>query len=187
MKLSRYAREKEIGYRAAWNRYKQGKIPGAYQDEWGAIHVPDPKTEISGQAAIYARVSSNKQKEDLDRQVIRMQEFAIARGLSVVKVVTEVASGVNDNRPKLTKLLEDDSWDTLVVEHKDRLSRVGFNWFEVLLNQQGKDIVVANRASDNDHDLMEDFLSIMYSYAARLYGQRGSRKNVDAALSTMNS
>ena len=53
-----------------------------------------------GKAAVYARVSTHKQKDDLDRQARRMTEFANAAGLSVVKIVKEIASGVSDNRPK---------------------------------------------------------------------------------------
>lgn len=185
MKLSQYAAQQGIGYRAAWNRYKKGKVPGAYADEYGHIHVPDPKHELVGKAAVYARVSTHGQKEDLTRQADRMVAFANAAGLSVVAVVTEVASGVNDARPKLTKLLQSDDWGTLVVEHKDRLSRVGFGWFEVLLKVQGKELVVANAAQEETADLMEDFLSIIYSFAARLYGLRSARRrtnDVAAAL-----
>lgn len=180
MKLSEYARRENIGYRAAWNRFGAGKIEGAYRDASGHIVVPDPKHALLNSAAVYARVSSHKQKADLDRQAERMVNYANAQGLSVVAVVTEVASGVNDERKKLTKLLGDDSWGTLVVEHKDRLSRVGFNWFEVLLANQGRTISVANRAQENDRDLMEDFLAIIYSFAARLYGLRSARAKTAA-------
>ena len=75
-----------------------------------------------------------------------MTVYANARGYQVVLIVKEVASGVNDKRPKLTKLLENPDWGTLVVEHKDRLTRVGFGWFEVLLSGQGRRIHVANPA-----------------------------------------
>lgn len=173
--LHQYAATQGIQYRSAWNRFKQGRIEGAYQADSGRILVPNPfaKGQALKGAVVYARVSSHKQKEDLERQAKRMVEFANARGLEVVAIVKEVASGVNDDRPKLTKLLERDDWATLVVEHKDRLSRVGFNWFDVLLRQQSRDILVANRAEDDKSDLMDDFASIIYSFAARLYGKRG--------------
>ena len=90
-----------------------------------------------------------------------MVEYANAQGLSVSRIVAEIASGVNDTRPKLTKLLQDDSWGTLVVEHKDRLSRVGFTWFEVLLEQQGRRISVANRAQDSSEGVREDFEKLL--------------------------
>ena len=185
MKLSEYASRNGIKYRAAWNRFKAGKIEGAYQDDSGHVVVPDPQHALVGKAAVYARVSTHKQKDDLDRQAQRMTQFANAAGMSVVSVVKEVASGVNDTRPKLTALLQDEQWGTLVVEHKDRLSRVGFGWFEVLLSVQGRQIVVADAATEQTADLMDDFVSIIYSFAARLYGLRSARRRTDAMVAAL--
>ena len=156
MKLSQYARKEGITYRGAWLRWQKGRIPGAYLDDTGHVVVPDPMHERLNDAVVYARVSSAKQKSDLDRQAERMARFANARGLSVVRVVKEVGSGVNDHRVKLT--------------------RVGFEWFRVLLARQGKRIVVANEADDDRSDLMANFTSIIYSFAARLYGLRGAKE-----------
>jgi putative resolvase len=185
VRLSEYAKRNGIKYRAAWNRYKQGKIPGAHIDEFGHIVVPDPQVQHVGKAAVYARVSTHKQRDDLERQAQRMVEFANAAGLSVVKVVKEVASGVNDTRPRLTALLQDDQWGTLVVEHKDRLSRVGFGWFEVLLATRGRRVVVADAATEQTADLMDDFVSIIYSFAARLYGRRSACRRTGAMLAAL--
>lgn len=187
MKLSEYARKERIGYRAAWNRYKLGRIEGAYLDHTGHIVVPDPEHHKVETAVVYARVSTHKQRDDLRRQADRMVAFANAAGLSVEHVVMEVASGVNDSRPRLTRLLQRDDWGTLVVEHKDRLSRVGFGWFEVLLNAQGKRIIVANAAQEETADLMDDFVSIIYSFAARLYGLRSARRRTDAAVAALGN
>lgn len=183
--MSEYAKRNGILYRAAWNRFKAGKIEGAYVDDSGHIVVPDPMVAVIGKAAVYARVSTHKQKDDLARQAERMVGFANAAGLSVVKVVSEVASGVNDARPKLTALLGDDSWGTLVVEHKDRLSRVGFGWFEVFLTMQGRRVVVADAHAEDGSDLMEDFLSIIYSFAARLYGLRSARRRTQEVAAAL--
>lgn len=187
MKLSEYAKREGIGYRAAWNRFRAGKIDGAYLNDSGHIVVPDPQHALIGKAVVYARVSTHKQKDDLARQADRMVQFANAAGLQVVAVVTEVASGVNDTRPKLTKLLLREDWGTIVVEHKDRLSRVGFGWFEVLLKAQGRQIAVANSAQEETRDLMDDFVSIIYSFAARLYGLRSARRRTDAAIAALST
>lgn len=186
MKLSAYAKREGIGYRAAWERFRTGRIAGAYLDDSGHVVVPEPGAELLPIAAVYARVSSHPQKDDLDRQAQRLVGYANARGMQVVAVVKEVASGVSDARPKLTKLLADPSWGTLIVEHKDRLSRVGFQWFVVLLAGQGRRVDVANPAQDDTSDLMADFMAIVYSFAARMYGLRSARRrtdNVQAALS----
>ena len=190
VKLSEYASLHDIQYRAAWNRFRADKIPGAYQDELGRIRVPDAEVEADGQpgperAAVYARVSTHKQKDDLVRQAERMVAFANARGLQATSVVKEIASGVNDTRPRLTKLLGDDTWDVLVVEHKDRLSRVGFAWFCVLLGPQNRRVLVADAATEQTNDLMDDFVSSIYSFAARLYGLRSARRRTDQVLSAL--
>lgn len=184
MQLSDYARKSDIGYRAVWNRFKVGKIPFAHKDEHGRIRIPEPATHhhTPDAAVIYARVSTHKQKDDLARQAKRMSAFATANGLQLITVVTEVASGVNDTRPKLTKLLQDPDWSTLVIEHKDRLPRVGFEWFATLLGVQGKRILVANTANEDTGDLMEDFVSIINSFAARLHGLRSARRRTDATV-----
>lgn len=187
MKLSTYAKDREITYRAAWERFRKGKIKGAYRDESGHVYVPHPNEVRLPVAAIYARVSSYPQKDDLDRQAERLVAYAVARGLSVGLVVKEVASGVNDQRPKLTKLLNDASWGTLVIEHKDRLSRVGFGWFETFLKLQGRRLDVANPAQDESSDLMTDFMSIVYSFAARMYGQRSARSRTKRTIAAFRA
>lgn len=177
MRLREYARRHGIQYRAAWNRWKTGKIPGAYQDEAGAIIIPDPEQSRLNDAAIYARVSDpSKRGTQLPAQAERMQAWATANGYHIVATVSEVASGVNDQRRKLAALLRRDDWGTLIVEHKDRLTRFGFNWFALFLEAQGRRIIVVNEASDERADLIQDLVAIIYSFSARLYGQRRSRK-----------
>ena len=105
MKLSEYAKRHDIQYRAAWNRYKAGRIPGAYQDEMGAIIVPDDTKASERDAVIYARVSDpSKRKTQLPAQQKRMEDWAVANGYRVVASVAEVGSGVNDKRRKLVLL-----------------------------------------------------------------------------------
>ncbi len=176
VKLSAYAKREGILYRAAWMRYKKGHIHGAYMDDSGHVVVPDPTSVRLPMAAVYARVSSHPQKADLDRQADRLVTYANARGFQVVAVVKEVASGVNDHRPKLTKLLGDTEWGTLVVEHKDRLSRVGFGWFEVLLAGQGRRVDVANPAQEDTSGLMADLTTIVYSFTTRMYGLSSAKR-----------
>lgn len=182
MKLSEYARRNDIKYRAAWNRFHAGKIPGAFVDESGHIRVPDPDVDKLPVAVVYARVSSHKQRGDLFRQAERLEQFAVANGFTIRDTVIEIASGVNDERPKLTKLLQDPHWGTLIVEHKDRLTRTGFNWFDVLLKEQGKQVVVVNQASEVKEDLLDDLTAILYSFMARLYGKRGATRRTQQAL-----
>ncbi|MFW5800134.1 MAG: IS607 family transposase, partial [Spirochaetota bacterium] len=148
MKLSDYAKQHSITYRTAWNRFKKGKIPNAYKDKTGSIVINENYNIDYNQCAIYCRVSSNKQKNDLERQVDRVKEYAIKNGYVINQIVKEIGSGVNDHRKKLIKLLESKDWNTIIVEHSDRLTRFGFNYLKLLLEQNNKKIVVINKAED---------------------------------------
>jgi putative resolvase len=98
----------------------------------------------------------------LERQVERLSQYCTARGYQVVAVVKEIASGVNDSRPKWTALLSDRLIMRLVVEHKDRLTRFGFRYIEILMQGQGRTIEVVNVAENDKDDLLHDLVSIIY-------------------------
>ena len=185
-KLSDYAKERGIGYRAAWNRFKAGRIPGAWLDETGHVVVPDPSEQKGTKAAIYARVSSAENRPNLDTQAERLGQYATARGWQVIDVVKETGSGVNDHRKKLEKLLrKSDSWDILVVEHKDRLTRFGFHYIDTLLIQLGKRVEVVNLADNDKEDLVQDLVAVIYSFSARMYGLRRSKRRTERLLACL--
>ncbi len=184
MKLSDYAKKYGITYKTAWNRFKAGKIKGAYKDETGHIVVPDEKELLidKNKVAIYARVSSNENKSNLEKQAERLKEYAIAKGYQIVHIVKEVGSGVNDNRPKLLKLLQKDDWGTLIVEHKDRLTRFGFNYIKTLVEKEGRQIEVVNLAEDDKTELIEDLIAVIYSFSARMYGLRRRKRKTEKII-----
>lgn len=176
MKLSAYARKLGISYQTAWRWYSDGRLD-AYQTSTGTIIVRESSDGPKG-VALYARVSGAHQKQDLERQVERLQTYAIARGYKVDKVVTELASGLNDTRPKLTALLKDMSIGVIVVEHRERLTRFGFNYIVNLLETQGRTVEVVLPQETKD-DLVEDFLAVITSMCARLYGRRGNKHRAE--------
>lgn len=179
-KLSQYARDNGINYRTAWIYFKDGLIEGAFQNEKGSIFVPIKKTSDENnikRAAIYARVSSNDRKQSLISQLERLSSFATSNGFLVTHSVKEIASGMNDNRTKLIKLLFQDDWDVLIVENKDRLTRFGFNYIKTLLEKNQKELIVVNNTDNDKQDLIQDLVSIIYSFSARLYGRRRKSKN----------
>ena len=83
--------------------------------------------------AVYARVSAAENRPNLEGQADRLVAYCAAKGYHVHQVVKEVGSGVNDSRPKFLKLLADPSIAVIVVEHKDRATRLGFRYLETLL------------------------------------------------------
>lgn len=176
-KLSDYAKKFGCCYRTAWNRFHSGKIDGAYIDETGHVRIPIFKIEDNNikRAAIYSRVSNHDAKDNLERQMDRITDFAIRNGYEITNSVKEIGSGLNDSRPKLSKLFDKTDWDYLIIEHKDRLTRFGFNYIEKLLLNNNKKIIVINKSIDDKTDLLSDLVSIIYSFSARIYGMRKAK------------
>jgi len=190
-KLTDAAKLLGIGRRQMWRWVKQGKVP-TVQTPSGRLGVPTewlkqatgevPKE--SGRCAIYSRESSSENKAALASQTDGLRRFATARGWSIVRVVEEYGSGVNDSRKKLSSLLNRGDFDILLIEHKDRLTRFGYRWFETICPFK---IEVVNRSEDDTHDLMEDLVAILTSFSARLYGQTRGRKATKAAIAALES
>jgi putative resolvase len=175
MKLSDYAKSIGVSYKTAWRMWKRGDL-NATQLTTGTVIVKLDQPTNKG-VVIYARVSSSENKSNLDTQAQRLEAYCMAKGYTIIRVIKEVGSGVNDNRRKLVQLLNQDDYSLIICEHKDRLSRVGFNYLKVLLNQLGRDIEVVNLATEKTDDLMYDFVSIITSFCARLYSiRRRTRK-----------
>ncbi len=188
MKLSQYARQQGISYSTALRWWHQGAIRG-YQAPSGTIVVdplaqPPPK---EARVVIYARVSSPEHREHLERQVERLTHYCATRGYHVAQVVKEIASGVNDSRPKLLALLKDQQASRIVVEHKDRLTRFGFRYLETLLELQGRTIEVVNVAENDKEDLIADLVVIVSSFTARLYGQRLAKRKTERIVQELQA
>lgn len=193
MKLSDYAKYLGIAYHTAWKHYKKGLIPyPTRQLPSGAVIVDfDPKNEPGykkfTKAAIYARVSVAENKNNLESQAERLCRYSEARGYQIIHVVKEVGSGLNDNRKKLEKLLKQDDFDVLVVEHKDRLSRFGTNYMDLLLSRLGIRLEIVNMADNSRDELMTDLVAIITSFSARLYGQRRAKRKTEKIIAELES
>jgi putative resolvase len=186
-KLSEYAKENSVTYRTAWNRFKKGKIKGAFVDETNHVLIPIfPKNNNQTNVILYARVSNNDKKLELDYQLNRIRDFATKNAYIIIDEIKEIASGMNDNRIKLNKILTRNDWDMLIVENKDRLTRFGFNYIELLLKLKGKEILVINRSTEDKIDLLNDLISIFYSFYARMYGLR-TKKNKEEIIKFIES
>ncbi len=77
--------------------------------------------------------------------------------------------------------------ECIVVEHKDRLTRFGFNYIKILLDKSGKTVEVVNEAEDGKQDLMQDFVSIITSFCARLYGLRRSKRKTEQLIKELTN
>ena len=149
----------------------------------GVILVDAEVAADDGLVAVYARVSSADQSSDLDRQVARVATWAAGQGMAVSRVVTEVGSALNGKRKKFLALLRDPKVSVIVVEHRDRFCRFGFEYIEAALAAQGRRLVVVDDAEVDD-DLVRDMTELLTSMCARLYGRRAAA-NRAARLAAM--
>mgnify|MGYP001045474802 CR=1 FL=1 len=136
---------------------------------------------------IYCRVSSSENKNNLETQKERLINYCAARGYKIHKIITEIGSGINDDRPKLSKLITDNDYIKIVVEHKDRLTRLGFNYFTLFTNVLNKEIEVINPANTDKEDLIEDFISIITSFCSRIYGKRRSKRKTEKIINDLKN
>lgn len=192
MKLSDYAKHLGISYQTAWRWWKAGKLPHpAKQAESGTVIVdftPEVETIRNNKirVAIYARVSSSENKDNLERQAERLTQYATARGYQIIRVVKEVDSGLNDHRKKLDSLLRQDDYNILLVEHRDRLARFGTNYLDLLLSRLGVNLEIVNLADNGRDELMQDLVAIITSFATRLYGQRQAKKKTERIIQELS-
>ena len=108
----------------------------------------------------------------MERQVGRVVEWSTQQGYQPHEVVKEVGSGLNGNRRRLRRLVADHTVGTIVVEHRERLTRFGFEYVEAALAGRGARILVMAEGELED-DLVRDVTEVMTSLCARLYGRRG--------------
>ncbi len=142
--------------------------------------------ESARRTVVYCRVSSPGQKDDLALQVDAMEEFCRGRGLAVDEWVREVGGGMNLGREKLLALMdaiERGEVATLVVAHKDRLARFGFEYLEHVAGKNGCQIIVANQESlSPQEEMVQDLLAIVHAFSCRLYGLRRYEKTLKDEL-----
>lgn len=184
-KLSQYAKENSVTYRTAFNHFKRGLISGAYQLPTGTIVIPDYKENNYNKqeyVVTYARVSSSENKSNLDKQSERLSDFCSAKGWIIKENIKEIGSGINDNRKKLSKVLKEGKATKIVVEHKDRLTRFGFNYIKELCHKFNCDIIIINEAQEAKEDVIQDFVSIITSFCAKIYGQRRNKRRTEKLI-----
>ena len=127
-------------------------------------------------AIVYCRVSSSGQKDDLASQVEAMEIYCRAAGLAVDEWIQEIGAGMNFKRKKFLALLQQimrGEVARLVVAHKDRLMRFGFDCFEHMATESGCEVEVVNQESlSPQQEMVEDLMAIVHTFSCRLYGMR---------------
>lgn len=180
LKISQYAKMSGVSMRTVWRWISEGKLI-TEKTLTGRVRIVLDEVKTLN-VAIYARVSSSENKDNLEKQKDRLISYCNAKGYRVDKVVTEIGSGLNDDRKKLESLLLDKGINLIVVEHKDRLARFGTNYIIKLLELDGRKIEIINPELNEESDLMQDFVSIVTSFVARLYGRRRSKRLTESII-----
>lgn len=130
---------------------------------------------------VYTRVSSSSQKNDLQSQQSFIETFAVNRGVSIDEYLSDIGSGLNYNRKNFLKLMdmvENDEVSEIIIAHKDRLVRFGFEFFEHLCTKHNTKITVINLESCSpEEEFTQDLISIVHCFSSRLYGLRKYKKN----------
>jgi len=189
-KLSEYVKEHGVTYQTAFNHYHRGLIKGAYQLENGTIVLPDEKEEQKKEeeyVITYARVSSSENKDNLISQSKRLRDYCSAKGWILREEIKEIGSGINDDRKQLMRIIKEEKATILVIEHKDRLTRFGFNYLKELFKKMNCKIVVINECDSEKEDLMQDFVSIITSFCAKIYGQRRNRRKTEKLIEELKN
>jgi len=177
-----------ISYSTLLRWIREGKIR-AVTTEGGKYRIPYSEVKKylerreETRAVIYARVSSADQREDLERQINYLTNYATAKGYKVVEVLKDVASGLNAQRKgllRLFKLVEGRSVDVVLVTYKDRLTRFGFEYLEEFFSTMGVkiEIVFGEEPKDATQELVEDLISIITSFAGKIFGVRSHKKTL---------
>lgn len=131
---------------------------------------------------VYCRVSSHGQKDDLESQIKAMETFCLSSGVAVDEWVQEIAGGMNFKRKKFLKVMREISEgkvEKLLIAHKDRLARFGFDFFAHMATEHGCEIVVVNQESlSPQQEMVEDLMAIIHTFSCRLYGLRKYKKKI---------
>ncbi len=135
--------------------------------------------DVKRKTVIYARVSTSKQKKDLENQIEMLKTWCVNSGLQINSIYADVASGISfDKRKEFFEMLDeiiDHRIEKVIIAYKDRLSRVGFELFSHLFKKYGTEIVIisdiGNKKLDSE-EIFEEIVSLLHSYSMKLYSKR---------------
>ena len=167
---------------------KQGKLKaklldnGYYDYEEKSVYDFLNK-DINRKTVIYARVSTKKQKNDLKNQIELLKNFCFQNGYTINEVYSDIASGITfENRIDLFKLIDEiinNKIERIIITYKDRLNRIGFDFFKTLFNKFGCEIIVISEVGSNTLDreeIFEEIISLLHCYSMKIYSKRKNNK-----------
>ena len=167
---------------------KEGKIKvtvkgnGQYDYDVDSVYRMLNK-DIERKTYLYARVSTVKQKKDLENQIQLLKNYCFQNGLQINGIYTDIASGISFEKRKDFFIMLDDiiagKVKKVVITYKDRLSRVGFELFSYLFKKYGCEIIVISEVGSeklDSEEIFEEIVSLLHCYSMKLYSKRKGQK-----------
>ena len=149
-----------------------------YSEESILSYTQERKTKKNLNVVGYARVSSKKQSDDLERQINNLNTY-ISSKYDSFDIITDIGSGINYNKPGLKKLIEKinkKEVDLIIVLYKDRLLRFGFELVEYFAQLNNVKIEILDKIDKNqDEELVEDLVQIITEFSCKIQGKRKTK------------
>ena len=191
LSIGKFAKSLGVSIQTLRNWDKEGKLKPTYVTENGYRYYSEDLlnkfrniknvNKIKKKNILYARVSTKNQKDDLDRQVDNLKQYAYSKGYSF-EIITDIGSGINYKKEGLLKminLVECGEVDKIIVLYKDRLIRFGYDLIEYICKLNDTKIeIVDNSTISKEQELTEDLIQIITVFANKLYGAR-SKKTIN--------
>ena len=145
------------------------------------VLILDPESSDSDRSVcIYARVSTPKQKTDLENQIKFLRQYLVSKGLNPEYVYSDIASGMNEDRKGLNEMMSDiisGKISKVVISHKDRLTRFGFGYLKTIFSKYNTEIEIINLEDEKSFqdELSEDLIAIIHHFSMKFYGKRKNK------------
>ena len=191
LSIGKFAKSLGVSIQTLRNWDKEGKLKPTYVTENGYRYYSEDLlnkfrniknvNKIKKKNILYARVSAKDQKDDLNRQIDNLKQYAYSKGYSF-EIITDIGSGINYKKEGLLKminLVECGEVDRIIVLYKDRLTRFGYDLIEYICKLNDTKIeIVDNSTVSKEQELTEDLIQIITVFANRLYGAK-SKKTIN--------
>ena len=186
--IAKFSKETGISISTLRRWDKENIYKPTFVTEGGTRYYSEDQlnTIISGSSEInkskkiigYCRVSSQKQKDDLERQVDNVKTYMLAKGYQF-EIITDIGSGIDYNNKGLNKLLDmvsNNQVDKIVIMYKDRLVRFGYELLENICTKHNTTIeIIDNTEKTEEQELVEDLIQIITLFSCRLQGKRAHK------------
>lgn len=181
MSIGKFSKEIGISINHLRLLHKTGELVPVKITKGGTRYYSDKQLNnylgSNKKVILYTRVSTKKQKDNLENQIKSLKEYAYSKGYSF-EIISDIGSGIDYKKEGLKKLLEkinNSEISKIVVLYKDRLARFGFELIEFLANINNIEIEIIDNTTVSKEELIDDLIQIITVFANKLYGSRSKK------------